>query len=818
MADGPRGVRVSWLSKIAGVFGSQAQAQSEQFVLLQGKMARVSDGELGVLNKMADMGMLRKDVSDASIGTGNFTQGVPAFWFARAVETGGQESLSQPYALSVWVQRAIKKISGPIAGVDVQFSQAGSGVEAGPGGKCPRGCGKSIRSYTKRGLVWKSQEDFIELPAVTTWLRRPMKGLTYSDFVEASIGWLKMRECFWLLSDEMLKPFPEVAETFPPIIVARPDMMREVVEDGEVVGWVFTRPGGKQYSLLPDQVIQLRYWNPYNDFRGLGEYPSAHLAAEADYLAGKFARNLMANNGDLGGVIVAKNGVPTDPQREQIIMDLRAKRAAQLRGDLRYTFLTGDIDIKDPKITSVDAPFITQRLENRHEIALAFGVPPSMFDVKAAYSIGSASDYYQLITDTCIPTGAKFCDALEALVEKLTGQRVEVSLNWDGHPVMQAVLRELFESVDKLWSKGMPMRTIGEYLGMNLPHFAGDDVGFVAINLTPIEQASEPEPPPAQNPALAEGPTEGNEASEGKPEDKEPAEVKSLRKLLGERLHAAHGKAHRTQARQVKNQKLWEQHMRLRSGTSKLYSSKFNKVLNEFRGRTLRKLEAAHGQAKSAGTKSIGKSLIDIIFDAHHFGSELVAAFNPVTNSALQTAADQLRSEVGLTDPWEFPPAKALEFITGRKQSVQNCGETVRNQLNTTLEEGTVNGETMDQLSDRVRTVFNNLSKGEAKRIAMTETGMAFNFSRHEAMAAAGIKWKTWLSSHGPNVRAAHQEAEDRYGEGGETGAIPMDEPFEVGGEELMYPGDPSGSPENIINCQCIQLAVAGPEEEKDQS
>jgi uncharacterized protein with gpF-like domain len=37
-------------------------------------------------------------------------------------------------------------------------------------------------------------------------------------------------------------------------------------------------------------------------------------------------------------------------------------------------------------------------------------------------------------------------------------------------------------------------------------------------------------------------------------------------------------------------------------------------------------------------------------------------------------------------------------------------------------------------------------------------------------------------------------------------------EPFDVGGEELMYPRDPSGSPENTINCHCIQRPHLPPE------
>jgi hypothetical protein len=38
------------------------------------------------------------------------------------------------------------------------------------------------------------------------------------------------------------------------------------------------------------------------------------------------------------------------------------------------------------------------------------------------------------------------------------------------------------------------------------------------------------------------------------------------------------------------------------------------------------------------------------------------------------------------------------------------------------------------------------------------------------------------------------------------------DEPFHVGGEDLMYPRDPSGSPENTIFCHCLQRPKVAPE------
>jgi hypothetical protein len=38
---------------------------------------------------------------------------------------------------------------------------------------------------------------------------------------------------------------------------------------------------------------------------------------------------------------------------------------------------------------------------------------------------------------------------------------------------------------------------------------------------------------------------------------------------------------------------------------------------------------------------------------------------------------------------------------------------------------------------------------------------------------------------------------------------VGVDETFSVGGEDLEYPGDPNGSPENVIQCRCTVAPVA---------
>ena len=708
--------------------------------------------------------------------------GVPAFWFARAIEYGSQEILYEPYKDSAWVRRAIKHVAGPIAGVELVFTNPKLRVRNGK-----RRTAKRV--FTSRGIRRREDEAEVELPQMRDFLRSPMRGLTYEDFVEASIGWFKLQECFWVLDDRILKPFPEAStQPLQQIMIARPDRMRHIVEGGELIGWEYRTTDGRAWQLLPEQVIRMYGWNPYSDWRGLGDYPSAHVAAESDWLAGKFTRNLMANNGDTGPIIspdTANGGpVPTDDQREQIIMALKEKRAAQLRGEFRPVFMPSGVSVEDPSIKSPDAAFMTGRLENRHEIYAALGVPPSLADVKAAYSIGSASDFYQLILNSCIPEGKKFCAALEVLIAKLTGQSVEVGLDWDEHPVLQEVRKERLTSADSLFAKGMPVRQISDYLGLDLPDFEGDATGYVPINITPVGDVKA-EPAPADNQDFAEIPEDQAQVNP----------VNNMLRALSAPLQRA-----------PKDTKvIWENHKRKRVAAVRLVKTKCSKLFNEYRARALQRLTSANlANAKSIATT---KSLVDILFDGDHFGVDLFKALDPIERAILQSAGIELLEEIGDADnPWKMPPHEALRFIAGREQEIKKVGQTARDQINTAINEGLEKGEGTQEIATRIRGVFNNLQNFEAKRVALTETNMAYSFSRHQAMTDAGIEYKAWLSSHGPTVRDTHAQAEDDYIDD----PIPIDEAFEVGGQRLMYPGDDSlgAGPEEIINCHCINLAA----------
>jgi SPP1 gp7 family putative phage head morphogenesis protein len=675
------------------------------------------------------------------------------------------DELTQPFKNSVWVQRAIKKISGPISSVPFYFTDAD---------------GEEVND-----------------PALQAIWSDPARGMTRADFIEATVGWLKLEgEVFWILPDEWRVPFPEVGGSVMSgrLIVARPDRMMAVMRGDELIAWTLIDARGQSHTLLPDELVHLKYWNPYDPIRGLSEYTAASIAADADHATGIYNRNLMRAAGDQGVYVIAKSGNVNDEQRRQITEQLRMKRDLSMRGQFRPTFLSGDVAIEDAKVQPLDASTIASRLQNRHEIFIAFGVPPCMAEVKASYSIGSASDYFMLIHETCIPTGQKISTGVERIVARMApGRGLRVPLDWDDHPVMQEVRRERVDTAIKLWGTGMPMQKVSSYLCLDLPEFEGWDVGYLPFSVAPV--GSKESAPPDQDPAFTQGAdTEG-------PANPVQEMMRALRggdeEFLVCGCHG--GEMAEMRGRPAREIALWKSHAAKRKAVIKIFESKFNRVLFAARAETLRNIEAHYKPEAKAVTRAAG----DFMFDGEKFKKALVSVMRQAAQHALDQAGTELMQELGKNDPWKYPPEKAVEFLAQRENRMTGVAGDVFERIKEQITQGMADGDSIEGMAKRIKDTFNEISDGRARVVASTETSAAYGAARNEAMKDAGVRWKEWLTSGLPNVRAAHAAAN------GQT--RPLDEPFYVGGEDLDFPGDPKGSPGNVINCHCVSVASQEP-------
>lgn len=153
-------------------------------------------------------------------------------------------------------------------------------------------------------------------------------------------------------------------------------------------------------------------------------------------------------------------------------------------------------------------------------------------------------------------------------------------------------------------------------------------------------------------------------------------------------------------------------------------------------------------------------------------------------------------------DPFTQPAVDWLRRHAAKK--VKGISQTTRKQIRDTLAEGTEDGETVQALADRIDALYlDEIIPNRSMAIARTETTAAANFASFTAAETTGVRMtKEWFTMGDARVRDAHADAE------GQT--VPIDEPFVVDEEELMYPGDPAGSAENVIECRCSMLYHVG--------
>ena len=136
------------------------------------------------------------------------------------------------------------------------------------------------------------------------------------------------------------------------------------------------------------------------------------------------------------------------------------------------------------------------------------------------------------------------------------------------------------------------------------------------------------------------------------------------------------------------------------------------------------------------------------------------------------------------------------------KEINETTYNNLRKNLMAQISEALELGETPRQIKNRIlevcEGVYENMDKARATLIARNESMQSVNTGTFITAQAEGVKTKEFLATPDSRTRDAHAEADGQV--------VGINEPFIVGGEELMYPGDPSGSAENTISCRCTML------------
>lgn len=182
-----------------------------------------------------------------------------------------------------------------------------------------------------------------------------------------------------------------------------------------------------------------------------------------------------------------------------------------------------------------------------------------------------------------------------------------------------------------------------------------------------------------------------------------------------------------------------------------------------------------------------------------------------VVETAAADAADSVGGE--LDDTWtdlpgRYDDGKELpgglgQYVKTTEHLLRAVGDRLAEAARQELAAGLNAGEDLDALRDRLRARFaadgGQLGEGLQARTAATEASRAWNTATLEAARALSGPdrplVKQWRTRGDKRVRDAHDAVDGQL--------RLLDEPFRVGGVDMMQPGDPTAPPELTVNCRC---------------
>ncbi|MGD8499943.1 MAG: phage portal protein, partial [Phycisphaerales bacterium] len=569
---------------------------------------------------------------------------------------------------------------------------------------------------------------------------------------------------------------------------------------------------GRAQMMHPDDVMHVKLPNPLDPLEGMGYglSPIAPMARSVDvdnsvtkFLKEFFDRGMMPN-------IAFTFKEPLDPGTIARIRE----RAKEIFGGfdrwIEPLILDSDGDVKQVSQTFDEMGFgpIDERTESR--IMGPFGVPPILCGTRVGLTRSSyGKAYYEARTafweDTYMPEMQLYEQEFH---NYLTVNGTFLKYDLSEVPALKEMRNQRRAQIFDAFKAGAATRN--EYrlaLGLDeLPSMVGN-VFLMPFNLmeVPADRAVRTEviegeaeevpalPPGEEGPALPAG---------------EEEEAKAPPKALPRRKRGFSLEA---------KQRIWK------AFDASLTANKrpFGRAAEAaFRNDLEVILDIINRNKQAVNWQVIDEAVREYLLG--EAGDNWREAFLPVMAASIQAQGEIWAAELGMAFDVENLMAQQW-FQDYTLVFAQEINQTTLDALDVMFVQAQAEGWSIPDMEGHLETMFQQWMFGDLtsedfdwydermplwrrELIARTETMRSSNGGIFHLFESWNVPMKEWLSAFSPTTRPEHAEAGTRYMEGGNPGPIPMGQAFEVGGERMMFPGDPSASVGNVANCKCTVL------------
>lgn len=556
--------------------------------------------------------------------------------------------------------------------------------------------------------------------------------------------------------------------------------------------WVYMTPFGQPVEYRSDEVIQMRFRNPRDDYRGLGNVKPASDAIEMEKGASAYNLAMLDNMCEPGGFIQFKGeeNILTPDQIKQLLETKEGRHRGVNRAGLNTYLMPGE-EWKPAGFTPREMQYKEMRQRSREEILAAFGLPPIMAGIVDTATYNNAVEQRKSTwEETMIPELQKVAATLNSPRSGLCWRYgPDLFVAWDFSKIgaLQEDANVRHERFLDAFDRGALTRNeLRQHATGASPVPGLDDYYMLSTYIG------------------AGADTAAVQARGSATRAKRIAAAKAA-KLIG--WDAA-----------VTRQTSWKLAMLRWTSQEPKWVAGARSALESQSRRVLERYDALGKMAtvdaifpRSTEAHLMARDFRPLVLDSVRLGAEaglrLVAQSKPKARGRMRAWKD---------DAPDFEIDQNVLEVTAKLEQklVEHVDDTTWERVKAELVEGQTLGESTSEIRDRLNIALGERrSEFELNRIARTEIGKCSNAGAMLGYKQSGVVDQTeWVATQDDRTRDDHAELDGAVADVGSTTWQ-----LSGGGTRdygMEYPGDPNGDAAEVINCRCLPIPViAVPEE-----
>lgn len=524
-----------------------------------------------------------------------------------------------------------------------------------------------------------------------------------------------------------------------------PRKIREVVDPntGMLIGWLYSGGSKGNISLQLDEVIQFKNTNPYNRYRGLSPLDAVGIEIKSDYKASVYQSKFFDNNAIPGLVLQTdKDDTSTISELKKLVR-LWEQGHKGVNNAHKTGILKGGMSFETVGLNQQEMDYINSRMFTRGNILSTFGVPEHLagFIDKGANRALAEEHERNFWQQTLKPQMLRMENKLNYNFINLIDTRIHGVFDLTKIDVLKRSFKEDVETGNILFSMGFSRNEINKRFGLGFPEIDSGDTQYIPMNLIDVDEPDViPEPVPKPK----------KESKETTIKDEKSTRARRQRKIFE----------------------------RVQSSNEKILKGKMKKF---FISQRVKILKGLFKKEKEFSTSEI----IDRINIFEKETERMIVQITPIFQNTIKDAGNMASSFINSTIEYEIDK----EILFNRVNKLKDINQTVFSQLKTEIGVGINAGETLDDISKRIKKVY-KFADNRSKTIARTETANLINEASLKVYQTQGVKYKEWVTVGDENVRDSCMMAASQ-------GPIKVGKTFANG---LEYPQE--------VNCRCCTVPI----------